>query len=210
MLNNSLELHLAANPRGQGAAYEELTVVSPTRSPDFEDISNLPYVRAWVKDNDVPGSRLGPGHSVLILGGCGVKRGEHNPERNTAASQHSIPALSPGNASSTTGVHARALSQTQSVQYSSESPAVGESKRDHFTFSLAAGGHFPARSARGSKHTRYHAGRHPVSTQDPPDEAQRWARVSHRHKLGGIPQPGTHSTEAAWDPDSCHGVSSSP
>ncbi|KKA24419.1 Cytochrome P450 CYP2 subfamily [Rasamsonia emersonii CBS 393.64] len=48
---NSLVLHLAANQRVQEKAQEELMrVVGPNRLPTFEDISNLPYIRACVKE----------------------------------------------------------------------------------------------------------------------------------------------------------------
>lgn len=48
---NSLVLHLAANPRVQKTAQEELmSVVGSTRLPKFTDMANLPYVRACVKE----------------------------------------------------------------------------------------------------------------------------------------------------------------
>ncbi|KAL6157059.1 hypothetical protein ACJQWK_06997 [Exserohilum turcicum] len=48
---NSLVLHLAANPRVQTAAQEEIMrVVGPSRCPRFEDLRRLPYVRACVKE----------------------------------------------------------------------------------------------------------------------------------------------------------------
>ncbi|XXG97470.1 hypothetical protein Hte_003772 [Hypoxylon texense] len=48
---NSLVLHLAANPRVQEAALEELMrVVGPNRTPTFADMRELPYVRACVKE----------------------------------------------------------------------------------------------------------------------------------------------------------------
>lgn len=48
---NSLVLQLAANPRAQKAAHDELTrVVGPNRLPKFEDMANLPYIRACVKE----------------------------------------------------------------------------------------------------------------------------------------------------------------
>ncbi|KAK4235623.1 cytochrome P450 [Achaetomium macrosporum] len=49
---NSLVLQLAANPRVQQAAHEELTrVVGPhNRPPVFADLAQLPYVRACVKE----------------------------------------------------------------------------------------------------------------------------------------------------------------
>ncbi|KAI4866579.1 putative O-methylsterigmatocystin oxidoreductase [Hypoxylon rubiginosum] len=48
---NSLILHLAANPRVQEAALEELTrVVGADRTPTFADMRDLPYVRACVKE----------------------------------------------------------------------------------------------------------------------------------------------------------------
>ncbi|KAF2228741.1 cytochrome P450 CYP2 subfamily [Viridothelium virens] len=48
---NSLVLHLAANPRVQDEAQEELMrVVGPHRLPTFADIRNLPYARACVKE----------------------------------------------------------------------------------------------------------------------------------------------------------------
>jgi cytochrome P450 len=48
---NSLVLQLAANPRVQEEAQKELMhVVGPDRLPTFEDLQNLPYVRACVKE----------------------------------------------------------------------------------------------------------------------------------------------------------------
>lgn len=48
---NSLILHLAANPRVQNVAQEELIrVVGADRCPTFEDLQNLPYIRACVKE----------------------------------------------------------------------------------------------------------------------------------------------------------------
>ncbi|CAK1367939.1 O-methylsterigmatocystin oxidoreductase [Cercospora beticola] len=48
---NSLVLHLAANPRVQKVAQEEIMrVVGPNRCPRFEDLCDLPYVRACVKE----------------------------------------------------------------------------------------------------------------------------------------------------------------
>ncbi|KXG47308.1 Cytochrome P450, E-class, group I [Penicillium griseofulvum] len=48
---NSLVLHLAASPRAQKAAHDELMrVVGPNRLPKFEDMPSLPYIRACVKE----------------------------------------------------------------------------------------------------------------------------------------------------------------
>jgi cytochrome P450 len=48
---NSLVLQLAANPRVQESAQKELMrVVGPDKPPTFEDLQNLPYVRACVKE----------------------------------------------------------------------------------------------------------------------------------------------------------------
>ncbi|THC95056.1 hypothetical protein EYZ11_005451 [Aspergillus tanneri] len=48
---NSLVLHLAANQRVQNKAHEELMcVVGPDRPPTFDDMPNLPYIRACVKE----------------------------------------------------------------------------------------------------------------------------------------------------------------
>lgn len=48
---NSLVLNMAANPRVQLAAHEELTrVVGESRLPNCADLPNLPYVRACVKE----------------------------------------------------------------------------------------------------------------------------------------------------------------
>ncbi|KAJ5952042.1 Cytochrome P450 E-class group I [Penicillium vulpinum] len=48
---NSLVLQLAANLRAQKAAHDELMrVVGPNRLPGFEDMPNLPYIRACVKE----------------------------------------------------------------------------------------------------------------------------------------------------------------
>ncbi|KAF2266557.1 cytochrome P450 CYP2 subfamily [Lojkania enalia] len=48
---NSLILQLAANPDVQKTAQDELMrAVGPSRTPTFADISNLPYVRACVKE----------------------------------------------------------------------------------------------------------------------------------------------------------------
>ncbi|OJJ88364.1 uncharacterized protein ASPGLDRAFT_41930 [Aspergillus glaucus CBS 516.65] len=48
---NSLMLYLAANPRVQKEAQRELIkVVGPTRLPTFDDMRNLPYIRACVKE----------------------------------------------------------------------------------------------------------------------------------------------------------------
>ena len=48
---NSLVLHLAANLRVQDEAQKELMrVVGPNRPPTFADLSNLPYLRACVKE----------------------------------------------------------------------------------------------------------------------------------------------------------------
>jgi cytochrome P450 len=48
---NNLILYLAANPEVQTKAYEEVTtVVGDFRAPVFEDVPQLPYVRASVKE----------------------------------------------------------------------------------------------------------------------------------------------------------------
>jgi cytochrome P450 len=48
---NSLVLHLAANKTVQDKAHDELVnVVGPNRLPTFEDVGNLPYLRACVKE----------------------------------------------------------------------------------------------------------------------------------------------------------------
>lgn len=48
---NNLILHLAASPDAQKRAYEELMrVVGPDRTPVFDDVQNLPYIRACVKE----------------------------------------------------------------------------------------------------------------------------------------------------------------
>jgi len=48
---NNLILRLAANPRVQHVAYEELMrVVGNKRTPRFDDIPNLPYIRACIKE----------------------------------------------------------------------------------------------------------------------------------------------------------------
>ncbi|KAF1347669.1 cytochrome P450 [Delphinella strobiligena] len=48
---NSLVLYLAVNPRVQQEAQKELMrIVGPDRCPQFDDIRNLPYVRACVKE----------------------------------------------------------------------------------------------------------------------------------------------------------------
>lgn len=48
---NNLILHLAATPYAQQKAYDELmSVVGPGRVPVFDDLHNLPYIRACVKE----------------------------------------------------------------------------------------------------------------------------------------------------------------
>jgi cytochrome P450 len=48
---NSLVLHLAANPRVQNVAQEELLrIVGPNRLPNFADVRKMPYIRACVKE----------------------------------------------------------------------------------------------------------------------------------------------------------------
>ncbi|KAI0199060.1 putative O-methylsterigmatocystin oxidoreductase [Astrocystis sublimbata] len=48
---NSLIMHLAANQRVQDMAHEELMrVIGPNRLPTVADLSNLPYIRACVKE----------------------------------------------------------------------------------------------------------------------------------------------------------------
>lgn len=48
---NSLVLQLAANPRVQKAAHDELMrIVGPNRLPKFEDMASLSYIRACVKE----------------------------------------------------------------------------------------------------------------------------------------------------------------
>ncbi|KAL2867474.1 cytochrome P450 [Aspergillus lucknowensis] len=48
---NSCMLYLSAHPDAQQRAHEELdTVVGRLRSPSFDDIDNLPYIRAIVKE----------------------------------------------------------------------------------------------------------------------------------------------------------------
>jgi len=48
---NNLILYLAANPSVQRKAHEELErVVGPSRTPTFDDLPNLPYIRAGVKE----------------------------------------------------------------------------------------------------------------------------------------------------------------
>ena len=47
----NLVLHLAAYPRAQQVAYEELMrVVGPNRTPVYDDIKDLPYIRACLKE----------------------------------------------------------------------------------------------------------------------------------------------------------------
>ncbi|KAK7725513.1 hypothetical protein SLS63_008116 [Diaporthe eres] len=48
---NNLIFHLAASPDSQKRAFDELMrVVGPDRTPVFEDVQNLPYIRACVKE----------------------------------------------------------------------------------------------------------------------------------------------------------------
>lgn len=48
---SNLVLHMAANPRVQQVAQEELMrVVGPNRTPVYEDIKDLPYIRACIKE----------------------------------------------------------------------------------------------------------------------------------------------------------------
>jgi cytochrome P450 len=48
---NNLILYLAANPEVQAKAHKELSaVVGDSRAPEFKDITQLPYIRACVKE----------------------------------------------------------------------------------------------------------------------------------------------------------------
>jgi cytochrome P450 len=131
---NSLVLHLAANKSVQDKAHEELMkVVGLDRLPTFDDIDNLPYIRACVKEM----MRINP----LIAPGV-----RHYAEQDLVYKGHIIPK---GTVliTNTSFLHydpsryekpfefmpERYLNHTL---YSSEYAAMSDpAKRDHFTFS---------------------------------------------------------------------------
>ncbi|CAK3874970.1 O-methylsterigmatocystin oxidoreductase [Lecanosticta acicola] len=132
---NSLILHLAAYPRVQAAAQKELMrVVGPDRCPMFEDIQNLPYVRACVKEM----LRMNP----ILQPGI-----RHYTDQDVVYKNHVIPKGTVLLAN-TAFLHydpsrfenpyefmpERYLNHDK---YSSEYAAMGDPyKRDHFTFNI--------------------------------------------------------------------------
>ncbi|KAJ6199963.1 cytochrome P450 CYP2 subfamily [Bipolaris maydis] len=131
---NSLVLHLAANPRVQTAAQEEIMrVVGSARCPHFEDLCHLPYVRACVKEM----LRLNP----ILAPGI-----RHFTDNDVTYKNHIIPKGTVLLAN-TAYLHfdpTRFSSPHEFMPerylhhnlYSSEYAAMSEPyKRDHFTFS---------------------------------------------------------------------------
>jgi cytochrome P450 len=131
---NSLVLHLAANPRVQNEAHEELMrVVGPNRLPAYADMHNLPYVRACVKEMLRMNPILAPGI-------------RHFTDNDVAYKGHVIP-KGTVLVANTAFLHydpARFENPFEFMPerylghnlYSSEYAAMSDpNKRDHFTFS---------------------------------------------------------------------------
>ena len=131
---NSLVLHLAANPRVQAAAHDELLrVVGPHRSPTFADMPNLPYIRACVKEMLRMNPILAPGI-------------RHYADQDVVYKNHTIPKGTVLLAN-TAFLHYDPSRFPQPFEfmperylnhhlYSSEYAAMSDPyKRDHFTFS---------------------------------------------------------------------------
>ena len=131
---NSLVLHLAANQRVQNEAQKELLrVVGSNRPPTFADMSNLPYVRACVKEMLRMNPILAPGI-------------RHYAEEDVVYKSHVIPKGTVLLAN-TAFLHYDPQRFTKPNEfmperyldhnlYSSEYAAMSDPfKRDHFTFS---------------------------------------------------------------------------
>ena len=131
---NTLILHLAANPRVQEEAERELMqVVGPDRLPTFADMSNLPYIRACVKE----ALRINP----IVAPGI-----RHFAEEDIVYKDHVIPK---GTVliTNTSFLHydPRRFEEPHTFNperylshslYSSDYAAMSDpTKRDHFTFS---------------------------------------------------------------------------
>ncbi|KAL2020279.1 hypothetical protein VTK56DRAFT_8603 [Thermocarpiscus australiensis] len=131
---NSLVLQLAANPRVQQAAHEELTrVVGPHRLPAFTDLANLPYIRACVKEM----LRLNPLGSPGIRHYCDADvtfRGHVIPKGTVLLANTAFLHFDPRRFDAP--FEFRPERYLGHALYSSEYAAMGDPlARDHFTFS---------------------------------------------------------------------------
>lgn len=133
---NSLVLHLAANPRVQKEAEEEfMRVVGPHRPPTFADMSNLPYLRACVKEMLRINPILAPGIRHFAEADI-VYKGKVIPKGTVLLTNTAFLHYDPRRFKDPFDfMPERYLDHTL---YSSDYAAMSDpSKRDHFTFSTA-------------------------------------------------------------------------
>ncbi|KAL4898266.1 putative O-methylsterigmatocystin oxidoreductase [Aspergillus ambiguus] len=131
---NSLVLHLAVNKSVQVKAHKELMdVVGPNRLPTFEDIRNLPYIRACVKEMLRMNPILAPGIRHYADEDI-VYKGNVIPKGTVLLANTAFLHYDPSRYEKPFDfMPERYLNHSL---YSSEYAAMSESsKRDHFTFS---------------------------------------------------------------------------
>ncbi|KAL2179034.1 cytochrome P450 CYP2 subfamily [Thermothelomyces heterothallicus CBS 202.75] len=131
---NSLVMHLAASPRAQAAAHEELMrVVGPHRLPGLADVRDLPYVRACVKEMLRMNPILSPGIRHYADQDV-VYKGRVIPKGTVLVANTAFLHFDPQRFENPFEfVPERYLGH---ALYSSEYAAVSDPyKRDHFTFS---------------------------------------------------------------------------
>ena len=133
MVIHNLILYLAATPEAQEQAHEELDrVVGSSRPPRFEDIPNLPYIRACVKEI----LRLCPVPTWAI---------KHFSDAEVVYKEHRIPkgtvllantsAMHYDEARYPEPYHFKPERYLQHQRPSAEYAAMGDPyQRDHFTF----------------------------------------------------------------------------
>ncbi|KAK2014988.1 cytochrome P450 CYP2 subfamily [Colletotrichum eremochloae] len=131
---NTLVMMLATNPRVQREAQEELMrVVGPARLPCYEDLQNLPYVRACVKEALRINPILTPG-IMHFADQDVIYKGHIIPKGTVLVANTAFLHFDPGRFDKPFEfMPERFLNHTL---YSSEYAAMGDPyKRDHFTFS---------------------------------------------------------------------------
>ncbi|KAI4192425.1 MAG: hypothetical protein LQ346_004316 [Caloplaca aetnensis] len=133
---NSLVLNLAANPRVQQAAQEELMrAVGPHRLPTFADMPNLPYIRACVKEVLRVNPILSPGIRHYADQDV-VYKGRVIPKGTVLLANTAFLHYDPARFEDP--MEFKPERYLNHKLYSSEYAAMSDpNKRDHFTFSTA-------------------------------------------------------------------------
>ncbi|KAL8901601.1 MAG: hypothetical protein Q9207_005128 [Kuettlingeria erythrocarpa] len=133
---NSLVLNLAANPRVQQVAQEELMrVVGPHRLPNFADMPNLPYIRACVKEVLRVNPILSPGIRHYADQDV-VYKGRVIPKGTVLLANTAFLHFDPARFEDP--MEFKPERYLNHKLYSSEYAAMSDpNKRDHFTFSTA-------------------------------------------------------------------------